>query len=328
MAVESLPASFLEELIVDLDPGLDVAALDSMWDLKGQLESGHAGQVNLGPQSGEYGGPAPSQPSATGTGHGDSSGIQTPPLYNDWRMTPIQRPEDFNDNFPALSDPDHHYNGNANQTSTPFYSTASEQLAALRERSRNNQRRYRSKQRDKLKEAEELVAQLTAQLKASKLEQEALTAELAGHKAQEATGSETADLDRHTSRTTEAGLDPVDDPDAWWLDDATRDLFGDGNFVCSLPGGPAPMSFKQLRSMTDEEMAKLWVKYIVAFAERLLRMQGSTVNAADAILELVRESDVFWAAVMLKAPDDLRRLWVCDYGRTCSVPTPYHMLWN
>lgn len=59
----------------------------------------------------------------------------------------------------------------ANQTSTPFYSTASEQLAALRERSRNNQRRYRSKQRDKLKEAEELVAQLTAQLKASKLEQ-------------------------------------------------------------------------------------------------------------------------------------------------------------
>lgn len=45
MAVESLPASFLEELIVDLDPGLDVAALDSMWDLKGQLESGHAGQV-------------------------------------------------------------------------------------------------------------------------------------------------------------------------------------------------------------------------------------------------------------------------------------------
>lgn len=68
--------------------------------------------MNLGPQSGEYGGPAPSQPSATGTGHGDSSGIQTPPLYNDWRMTPIQRPEDFNDNFPALSDPDHHYNGN------------------------------------------------------------------------------------------------------------------------------------------------------------------------------------------------------------------------
>lgn len=27
-------------------------------------------------------------------------------------------------------------------------------------------------------------------------------------------------------------------------------------------------------------------------------------------LELVRESDVFWTAAMLKAPDDLRRLWV------------------
>ncbi len=44
-------------------------------------------------------------------------------------------------------------------------------LQLLRERARNNQRRYRSRQRERLREAEEHVARLTAQLEASKLEQ-------------------------------------------------------------------------------------------------------------------------------------------------------------
>ncbi len=45
----------------------------------------------------------------------------------------------------------------------------------MRERIRNNQRRYRSRQRERLREAEDRVAQLTALLQASRLEQACLS---------------------------------------------------------------------------------------------------------------------------------------------------------
>lgn len=56
-------------------------------------------------------------------------------------------------------------------SSLPPVVSAAEQLAALRERSRISQRRYRFKQKSRLQQAEEKVAQLTAQLEASRLQQ-------------------------------------------------------------------------------------------------------------------------------------------------------------
>jgi len=170
----------------------------------------------------------------------------------------------------------------------PAATMSSARRGDIGDRHRASQRRYRLKQKDKLKEAEGKVAQLTAELEAAKMQQEHLSRE----------------LQRNPSRDDHLDGPRVDLDDTWWMNERGRRLLMEGVFTCTISEEPFTVPVRELEKMTVEHVIGLARQYQGAFATCLLDVQQEHSDASNLRLnQVVDEALMLWDYIRTKPPD-------------------------